>query len=575
MSDLATPSAERQSVSKICTALHHAYRGLRLYPADHPTAQQSMDTLVNSVTSYTETVGTLYLQIEEMSLHYEGEQVYSYQGSRDNLAFLMYRDGIRYVSFHPGIEPWEVEALVDCLSHADGLADLEHDLATVLWEREMLHIEYEVVDPFLVGGEDLRGAAVDDLRDTVIRRLSELTPGKEAVGDGAEGGSPGIAGPEEADDREPAQPDDNGLDAESTTLSPRDIELMEQVVADSADALPDFSIVLLEIVGAGLQTPTGDDVLARSLSWVVQQFVDLGDLDGLDTVLKRLRDLEAQGRRPSSFGTDVIGAAMTPARLAGLIKRMSGAAPEEIARIEQLLGDMRDWIYPVLLETLAEDNDKAVRKTVLALLHSGEGVPARYLWPLMRDPRWYVVRNAVQLATGSGDPDLAGQLERLLRHPDARVKREVIRSLDAMGGARSGALLAKALEDGDSGVRTLAVRSLRRHGSRANFGAVQAQVEQRDFESRSSEEIEAFLQTFAVFGGEAAVEPLSKMWKRRLFGTRPLPLRVAAAQALAFIPSQAAKDSLAEAARSGEVQVQRAAARALNEVEGRSGRPRT
>jgi HEAT repeat protein len=169
-----------------------------------------------------------------------------------------------------------------------------------------------------------------------------------------------------------------------------------------------------------------------------------------------------------------------------------------------------------------------------------------------------------------GDPELAGQLERLMRHPDARVRREVMRSLDTSGDRRSIPLLVRALQDADSSVRILAVRSLGRIGAQGQFPAVHVQVEARDFESRPPEEVEAFLLTLARLGGQRVVEDLNKFWKRRVFGTRPLPLRLAAIQALGAIPGPEASRALGEAAHSGEAQVQRAAARAIAEAQARA-----
>jgi HEAT repeat protein len=260
---------------------------------------------------------------------------------------------------------------------------------------------------------------------------------------------------------------------------------------------------------------------------------------------------------------------VTGERLTGMIGRISQASPGEAARIEELVGKMRDWIFPTLLEILADSSDKAVRKMVLDLLDLEDGVPAQHLWPMMEDPRWYVVRNAVQLATGSGDPELAGHLERLLRHPDARVRREVMRSLDTLGGSRSAALLVRALNDEDSSVRILAAHGLGRHGNRGHIASVQVHVESRDFETRPSEEIAAFLLAFAGLGGEATVDVLNKMWKRRVFGTRPLPLRLAAIQALGAVASPAAREALTAAARSRDAQLRRVAARALAEAQAR------
>jgi hypothetical protein len=573
----AGPFSERDLVATICLRIHRAQKGLRLYPADHPAARQTTDALLEVVRSYVDQVGALTLQVTENRLLYEGEEVYSSEGTRDNLAFTMFRDGIRFVRFRPGVEAEEITAVMDCLAHADDLADIEHDLTTAFWECDLQHIDYEVVDPFLSGGEGTRGGVADELRDTVARRLNELrtgsAPGLESGGGGG-GGSDG--GESDGDGKAEPPRQAESVDPDGVTLSEDDIGLIEDIVASSSDALADFALVLLEIIGAGLKTSAGDDALTRSLSLVVQQFLDAKNVDGLGLVVGHLRKLQEQGRRPVGFGAQVISEAATSEHLTGLIERMAEAPPEEAARIERLLGEMRSWIYPVLLEALTdEDSDKAVRKTALTLLHLDGGVPLQYLLPLMRDPRWYVVRNAVELATGSGDLNLINELARLLRHSDARVRREVVRSLDVMGGPRAAMLLARALPDEDSGVRILAVRSLRRHGNRVHFPEILAQVESREFEARPLEEVEALLLTFASLGQDAAVDKLNKLWKRRMFGNRSLPLRTAAVQALGAIASPAARAALKEAARSGEASIQRVATRALGEPRASAEEPRT
>jgi hypothetical protein len=569
----ATPSAELESVKRLCPRLHHAYRGLRLYPADHPAARHALEGLTRALVAHLNRWGLLALEVEEAHLLFQDEEVYFQEDSRGNLAFIMFRDGIRFLVFHPGISEDEVEVLVDCLAHADELAGIEHDLTTSLWERDLQHIEYEVVDPFLgAGGESLRSGTLSDLRDTVVRRLGELSPGTGAGSGVAVVGADGGAGAGSADAAKSAAAGEGnvdeelgGLDFASVTLTEEEVELGEAAVVDlSQTVLADFALVLMELAGNSSGPPGGEEVLARSITLVAEQFIDGGDADGFAAVVNRLQSLEAQGRRPPEFAQAAVGNAVTAERLTRLIEWGAQGSPDEAAPVDGLLAGMRNWILPSLLEILAESGDKGVRKTVLALLDLEGGVPVRYLWPLMDDPRWYVVRNAVQLATGSGAPDLPGQLGRLVRHPDARVRREVMRSLDNVGGGRSAILLARALSDGDASVRTLAAYGLARHGNRGQIAAVQVHVESRDLGARPSEEIAALLWAYASLGGEATVDVLNKLWRRRLIGTQPLPVRLAAIQALGAIDSPAAREALSVAARSGEAQLARAAARVLS-----------
>ena len=175
-------TAERESVRKLFTRLHQAYRGFRLYPADHPSARHALEEFVHVLSAHLDRFGPLGVVVEEDQIRFQDQTVYYQEDNRTNLAFMMFRDGIRFLAFQPGIMQEEVEAFVDCLSQADDLAIIEYDLTTALWERDLQHIEYEVVDPFLgAGGETLRNEVMGELRETVVRRLGELTPGTTTV----------------------------------------------------------------------------------------------------------------------------------------------------------------------------------------------------------------------------------------------------------------------------------------------------------------------------------------------------------------------------------------------------------
>ena len=286
-------------------------------------------------------------------------------------------------------------------------------------------------------------------------------------------------------------------------------------------------------------------------------------------MVDRLVALEQQGRRPPDFAARVFAETATSERLAAFIGGLDQTSSATIKQAEELLAGMRDWILPPLLEMLAESSDKTVRKVALDVLDLAGGVPTDRLWPLLRDERWYVVRNAVSLAARSQHPELLDHLEPLLRHADARVRREVMRSADTVPGSRPSGLFARALTDEDLSVRVLAANGLGRHGTRANVRVLETSIEARDFPTRPAEEINAILTAYANLGGETTVEILNRMWRRRVIGTRALPLRLGAVQALAAAAGPSALEALREASECGEGQIQKAAARALAEASAR------
>jgi hypothetical protein len=538
-------SPQEAAASGICSALHRAYRDLRFYPPDHPMARQSVDGLISAATSYIDKWGDITLEVQETGLLFEGEAVYSHEASRDNLAFLMFRDGVRELCLRPGIEGPEVEALVGCLAHVDDLAAVEHDLVTAFWEQDFTHIDYRVADPFL-GGEVLREGMIDALRETVLHRLED---------------SPGSVQQSLArDDLRSVEP--MQIQSESLQLTQQEMDSGERAVEGVSAVLQDFAEVVLEIVASAPVTAM-DDALARSLSAVVAAYLDNGDVEGVSFLVGRLEHMETEGWCPPGYVGAIVGEAVTADHIRRLLQGVGRAQADEIKRHEGFLTSLRQWIFSPLLEILADADDRAVRKSILAVLGAEGGVPWSEIEPFLGDPRWYVVRNAVQLAAAGTHAGLMEHVYRLLGHADGRVRREVLRSLERFGGQMALRGYTKALSDPESSVRTLAARAVGREGGPEQEGPLLAHIEDRNFALLPAEELQAFLGAYAELTQERAVPVLDKLWRKRRLSARPMPVRVAALLALGSVRAPAARSALLEASKSGETQVQRAAGHAL------------
>ena len=190
-------------------------------------------------------------------------------------------------------------------------------------------------------------------------------------------------------------------DPDVVTVTEADIKSGERAVASIDDVFDDFAIVLLEIAGMP-EPPDGSDLLLRSLQMVAERLFESGDAKLLGVMVDRLLVLEQDGRRPPGFAAGVFTEVATSERVATFIRGLDQATPAELKQAEETLAKMRDWILPIVLELLTESDDRSVRKITLDVLDMAGGVPTEHLWPLLRDPRWYVVRNAVTSGHGVG-----------------------------------------------------------------------------------------------------------------------------------------------------------------------------
>ncbi len=543
MSETQTIAAQTAAARGVCHSLHRAYRDWRLYPPGHPTADAGIVELGDAVAGYLGAWGPLFLAVQEDALLAEGQSVYEAEASRDNLAFVMFRDGIRSLSIHPGCSAEELEGLVDCLAHADDLADMEHDFVTALWERDLGHIGYQVVDP-LLGGGTLGEGMVDALRETVTNRLESVY--SQAAPQN---------GPAETKMRRVRA---RRYEEDSLRLTPEELARAKRAGEELSMGLEDYADVLLEIAGK-IPIVAQSDVVIQSIASVVGAFLDGGNLRRAASLLDHVERLEAQRWAPDGSVGFIAGEAITADRLRLLLRLARQESSPDSEMIEQLLRSVRQWITASLLQILTETEDRSMRKTVLDILGEEEAVPWRDLEPLLWDPRWYVVRNAVHLAARMGHEDLAEFSPRLLVHADARVRRETVRALGRLNGLGTVRGLVQALSDQDPSVRTLAANAVARKGGPQQAALLLARIEDRTFSSLSPEEMEAFLGAYAQLAQERAVPLLERTWKRSLLSSKPLALRTAAVLALGRIRGTVAAAALQAAAKADDPQIRRAA----------------
>jgi HEAT repeat protein len=410
-----------------------------------------------------------------------------------------------------------------------------------------------VVDP-LLGDGAVHGELVDALRETVTLRVEMVQTQAVSTDDLPESGMRRVKA--------------RRYEETVFRLTPEEVERGERAVEGLSGVNRDYAEVLLEVAGK-IPIESSGDVVILSLAAVVGACLDEEDLDGAMFVLDQLGSLEAQRWCPGGSVGFVAGDAVTADRLRELLQKVREGDPESFAKTERFLQRVRRWITPSLLEILTEAGDRNVRKTVLEILGEQNAVPWPDLEPLLRDTRWYVVRNAVQLAAQMGHEEIADHTGRLLSHPDVRVKRETVRALGQMNSQAALRGLTQALSDQDPSVRTLAAHAVGRKGGSEQKALLLARIQDRIFASLSPEEMEAFLGAYAELVQDRAVPLLERLWKKSILSAKPLPLRVAAVLALGHVRGQAGAISLKAASTSNEPKIRRAAADAVQRASAR------
>ncbi|GAB4264876.1 MAG: HEAT repeat domain-containing protein [Thermoleophilia bacterium] len=535
--------------------LYRAYRAVRFYPPDHPVAAQSLEGAFAAISQALSAIPVLRLDVQEDHLTFAGQVVHSARDLRENLAFLMFRDGIRSLIFRAGLDQTELVGLVRSLAQAHDADRAEEDLATILWEQDFAHIQYQVVDPLLEAGE-AGGRSLESLRFSLGTRLQQA---------------------EQADLSDRLVPDlEPGPAVEATRLTSgaltgwEEIRRLEAAIENEPDVLEEFLVVLSEVLVTA-RTDREAATVARALSDVLRSYLEWGEFDALVSAIRRLRALAARVPENAALIHGLLRPIATRDRLRKAVFGLDGPHRDQREAVEALLLQLRDWVYPAAVELLVEAGGKLARKCLLNVLTAEPGVPVGLIVPRLGDPRWYVVRNIVYVLGCLQDPAAITHLERTLDNPDERVRRETVRALANIGGPRALYLVTATLGDPDSSVRAVAARAAAGLGGGQAGPHLLKHVTSRDFASRPEAEIDAFFDALGQVADDRAIPALDELWESRsLIRNRPQALRLGALRVLGRIGSPAARASLARAARSGDERLRRQAKKSLLEAENRA-----
>jgi HEAT repeat protein len=183
---------------------------------------------------------------------------------------------------------------------------------------------------------------------------------------------------------------------------------------------------------------------------------------------------------------------------------------------------------------------------------------------------WFVVRNVAELAGELGMEEAIPALSRQLDHADERVRKAVAMGLAKIGSRNAAEPLRRALRDESPEVRMQVALGI---GGRKSSALAMPLVVAMEEEADEAVQRELVL-ALGRIGSPDAVQALIKFAQPtgRIFGRKPVGLRVAAVEALRLAATPAAVGTLQGLSDDGDKQVKTAARAALKELKQKPGR---
>ena len=562
--DATLDSSEKtSSPSRAAAAIIHQFartlKTCRLYDANNPTVLRFREEFTTAARRLLDQYGDLTFEFRSDDVMFGEDSLYPAKSRDDNLALPFYRDGVRSLTFKPGIEPREIEALIDAVLQVTGPNPGENDLVTLLWEAQLPHIDIDYVPSDSdVGSND---AAPDPSAGPLLPwpTSSEPEEGEKPKPE------PGVVNPQGSRSDDWTTGDDTieveaGYD-ELQALAPTEVARFRGEY-EAEHAISNVTVTIA-IARAYLASGVNDDdraEMGRFLPRVMRQAVAHAMwLEGHEA-LKLLPQCGGAAAAVPSFTQELlqpISIAMTVEKL----DQQEAAQVEDFIAFARDLGDPGiDWLNLVLAESQSRRNRRLLAEAIAQLCRAN---PER-LAPWLSDPRWYVVRNIVHILGWIGGNQIVGLLQGALRHPEPRVRQEAVAALAQVDLKLARPLLVRLLDGADSRMMSAVLHQLSAARDPGVARLLCGYLESDTFEERSAEEKRAIYSALSAVGGDEIVPELeAELHRGNWFSRNQEAHRLSIARVLARIGTPLARTALERGAQSKRAPVRKACEEAL------------
>ena len=567
--------AEVKKARNVVQFFKKSFSLIKLYPSGNPSVAKSIDLFNNQMGEFLNEYEELAIQVGEFSFSYKGEVVFQDEERRSSLPFLFYRDGLRELSFHKGLDKEELHEFFMIISAVSDLPAEDADIVNALWEKSFIYIRYYSIDEFLDQdiGEPTEKISIFDKMGFAKGKV-EMTPEDEellkkslslGIEEGREKGEGGDEG----------EGTGGGIISGTTVgaVSKHEIPDLEFMLSESRKTshLTEFIDLLFELLFCEEkeeQFAAITDVLAECHEKVLEK----ADFSQALLILNRIEELKkiisAKSEERAKLLGKIADSAVTPDSIASLRKMYLDGQVADFDTFFGYLENLGASAFPVVAAIWEDSKFSFSREKALTFLKKIGKQDLNSLLNLAHGQSGSLTREIISILTTTGKRTEISQLEDFVNHPDKAIRLDIIHALGKFRDEASNKILLRFLPDKDAKIRTAALRNLKYLGDDATLDYVKQMAHEKDFRKKSKREKEAILKFLAgTKSGEVSAFLQSILKKRKIF----FPFKtnetcLCAVSALGVMATPEAADILKEGTKIRNKEISNACKYALTKI---------
>jgi hypothetical protein len=170
-------------VEQTMRSLTKLIHGRKLYADNNPRLVEFSTEFEAAVNSYFRDEEVLVLGIDQHTIRWRDQVVYSNEKREESIAFLLHRDGVGEITIEKNAVDGEIGRLVQILTEEYHSNNSSEDVVTKFWNADFDHIRYRVLDDYLsVQYGEQRPSESDQVSDKATVDQPEILPSLEDKG---------------------------------------------------------------------------------------------------------------------------------------------------------------------------------------------------------------------------------------------------------------------------------------------------------------------------------------------------------------------------------------------------------
>jgi HEAT repeat protein len=549
--ELDEPSFPIVYVTDLLKAFVKAVRATQMYLPNNPMHARALDAVKEAFTAVWQHTDELILQVIETHLDWEGRVVLD-EGERtsDNVAWLLYKDGIRELTMLKGFEHEELAVLFNLLQRVRKATDDDDDLLTLMWEREFVTLQYRYVDLTQEGGPGVESMERAEQKEKI------LSPAQAEAG-------------LESTQSSIAKLDD--FDSTLYFLDDREVEYLQQEIKRefSTDLRPAVIASLLDTF-ENQKDPTVREEICGLLDYFLLILLSTAQYRNAAYLLREAAvtaNRSSEVLEPQKQRLTQLNELMSDPKPLGQLLQALEDSPLRAPQHE--LDELFGILQPRALETILSWIGRSANPQLKMLLEVAAGRLASNnsaeLIRLIGSDDEAVVLEAIRRAAALKSPAAVPALGKMLTVGEPEMRVAAVTALNDIGSPGAMQMLERALVDEDREVRIIAVRALGARNARASLPRIEAAIKGKDLRESNLTEKMAFFEAFGLLSGDAGVPLLDGLLNAKGFMGKKddSEIRACAAMALGKINTAKSIESLNKATGEKDVIVRNAVSKAI------------